>query len=447
MTKKRKSVSPNETLNELSSNQPYRNINKLYTTATTLKCALGYSSLSSSISTKPCISCAYKIATFDIALDHSFTQSVKNVRPETCPRSIKDNGECHPSGLEGTYGYKKKMNILLIGDGDLTFSLALARMLCGSNDADNNKRNGSNSKSKKRGGKNRGTNNTISIVATSYESKSTLIKVYPSIEKTILELEKFKEVHIQYEVDATNIQKTIPYHIINNIKFHRIIWNFPCTAETNGQDGQNSQMDQNKLLVQKFVQNSVDHLQRGVGGGEIHMLHKTKPPYDQWNIEQVALDGWRENSVSDKSDDDDDDDDATTSNKGCPLEYKGRIVFDKCLLPPYVPRKALDKKSFPCHDACLNIFGWKEKQSQIKKAKEKVAKDGNDNNDYDDLSTIPICPMDANFEEVFDEDGQSTTEVIPVTESMIDEIRKVHLYHASIRGDKSGKKKKSKAKR
>ena len=38
------------------------------------------------------------------------------------------------------------------------------------------------------------------------------------------------------------------------------------------------------------------------------------------------------------------------------LRYVGRVVMDRCLLPPYVPRKALDRKSFPVHDACTYVF-------------------------------------------------------------------------------------------
>jgi hypothetical protein len=36
--------------------------------------------------------------------------------------------------------------------------------------------------------------------------------------------------------------------------------------------------------------------------------------------------------------------------------YLGRIVFDKYLFPPYTPRKALDNRSFPVHDACTFVF-------------------------------------------------------------------------------------------
>jgi len=38
------------------------------------------------------------------------------------------------------------------------------------------------------------------------------------------------------------------------------------------------------------------------------------------------------------------------------LRYAGKIVLDRALILPYIPRKALDRKSFPCHDACIYVF-------------------------------------------------------------------------------------------
>lgn len=56
-----------------------------------------------------------------------------------------------------------------------------------------------------------------------------------------------------------------------------------------------------------------------------------QPPFDQWRLEEIAC---------------------TESTK-----YLGRIVLDRFLLAPYIPRKALDAKSFSCHDACTYVFG------------------------------------------------------------------------------------------
>ncbi len=396
--KKRKlTVSSGSSINEI---HPYRNIENLYASETTVNCALGLSAQSSN---KPCIPCAYKVATPDIALDHEFTQIVRNTRPELCPRSKAS------FGTEGILGYTRGMKMLTIGDGDFTFSLALARLF--------HKAKTENTRS----GDNEG---SISIVATSYESLKTLQTVYPSINATIAELKKYKYVQIAYEVDATNLLNTLP----NNIKqhnFHRIVWNFPCTAESNGQDGQNDQMDQNKKLVEKFVHNCIQFMDET--SGEIQILHKTKPPYCQWKIEQVALNGWRVSIQNDV----DDDNNSNEQNSACPLEYKGRIAFDKCILPPYVPRKALDKKSFPCHDACLYIFGWREQLLDETK---------NDSSCGNLPATIQR-QKDNDIDEGGEEDDTipSKYRIIPVDKKMIDKIRKVHLLYAKTNVDKKSK--------
>jgi len=38
------------------------------------------------------------------------------------------------------------------------------------------------------------------------------------------------------------------------------------------------------------------------------------------------------------------------------IRYCGRVVVDRYLFLPYTPRKALDRKSFPVHDACTYVF-------------------------------------------------------------------------------------------
>jgi 25S rRNA (uracil2634-N3)-methyltransferase len=198
------------------------------------------------------------------------------------------------------------MAVLTVGDGDLTFSLALARLI---------------------GGR---------VVATSYESKASLIQVYPGIKQTIAELESLR-VTICYQVDATKLKETMPKNL-KIFEFDRIVWNFPCSAVTQGQDGQNEEMDKNKTLVQDFVANG-RHLLKPKG--QIHLNHKTKPPFNQWNIEEVAVETCQ------------DDNDNDSPN----VYYLGRVVLDRFLFPPYVPRKALHHKSFPSHDACTFIFG------------------------------------------------------------------------------------------
>ena len=353
---------------------PIRNIDALYCSRVTYACARGASSASpmeaqsasdpSSIETpnKPCISCAYKIANFDIALDSEFTRAVPNVRPECCPRFKRQyhGNKCNDINHQdmpdsSVMGYQKGMSVLTVGDGDFTFSLAVARLVCGASSG--------------------------KVVATSYEDQSTLRNVYPDFTSTLKELEQYNNTEVCYKVDATCLNETLPNSLASENgggKYHRIIWNFPCTAISKGQDGQNSAMEENKELVRNFVSNALPYLE---DDGEIIMTHKTKPPFCQWGLEEVALQG----------------------NDCSKFEYKGRLVFDKCLLKPYTPRKALDRKSFPCHDACIYVFGWKTKMSP---------------------------KMSGLFQ-------PTIPEMLKVTTAMIEELRALHLRLATINDQRS----------
>jgi Domain of unknown function (DUF2431) len=102
-----------------------------------------------------CIPCAYKIGNFDVALDTEFCRQIPNQRPELCPRHGRSDRI-----TPGTWGYLAGQSILLVGDGDFTFSLAVARCCMPS----------------------------CRVVATSYESLETLLQVYPGIQETIREL-------------------------------------------------------------------------------------------------------------------------------------------------------------------------------------------------------------------------------------------------------------------
>jgi 25S rRNA (uracil2634-N3)-methyltransferase len=258
------------------------------------------------------------------------------------------------------------MNVLTVGDGDFSFSLAVAKLVAS---ADNDS-----------GGM---------VVATSYEDKPTLQRVYPAFEDTLNSLQNCDtKTIVGYNVDATQLNQTLPSDVLqSNVKYHRICWNFPCTAIGRGQDGQNDAMEENKELVRKFMVNALPYLDKDCG--EIHIAHKTKPPYNQWQMEKIE-------------------------NGNENFEYKGRLVFDKQLLPPYTPRKALDKKSFPCHDACIYIFGFRRASGEE--------------------STIP-CGKDVDNDELsIQQQAQlCPSSVIPVTTQLINNVRSIHMKLAVYR--------------
>lgn len=109
--------------------------------------------------------------------------------------------------------------------------------------------------------------------------------------------------------------------------FDRIVWNFPCVRIASGLDGQNEEMERNKSLLVDFFKacRSVLH----PANGEIHITHKTKGSFQQWNIIQLA-------------------------NTLC--HYLGSIIFDKVLYPGYTNKKVLSNKSFPIFDSQTYIF-------------------------------------------------------------------------------------------
>lgn len=371
-------------MSDTSISFPHRNIDRLYCPCITYLCAIGKHQPSPGQQTsRPCIPCAYKLCNFDVALDKEFTKLVPNQRPEVCPRSAtntvintSNDDDDSNNNVDGMMGYRRGMNVLTVGDGDFSFSLAVAKLVAS---VDNDS-----------GGM---------VVATSYEDKPTLQRVYPAFEDTLTSLQNCDgtKTIVGYNVDATQLNKTLPPHVLqSNVKYHRICWNFPCTAIGSGQDGQNDAMEENKELVRKFMMNALTFLDKDCG--EIHIAHKTKPPYNQWQMEKIAMEDIHRNGNEPN------------------FEYKGRLVFDKQLLPPYTPRKALDRKSFPCHDACIYIFGFRRTS--------------------DEESTIP-CGEDADNDELsshqLEQLGHSC--VIPVTTQLINNVRSIHMKLAVYRQD------------
>ena len=173
---KRKSASP-----DISSSRtayPRRNIDQLHCPSITYLCAIG--ALPQPINnilaagqevTKPCVPCAYKICNFDIALDTDFTKRIPNQRPEQCPRSSSSGASLGGGSydLDGTMGYRRGMNVLTVGDGDFTFSSAVARLVIGDGNSESDD----------------GTNKKGMVVATSYEDSQTLRRIYPDFDNTL----------------------------------------------------------------------------------------------------------------------------------------------------------------------------------------------------------------------------------------------------------------------
>jgi 25S rRNA (uracil2634-N3)-methyltransferase len=336
-----------------SSVTPERNTANLHVLSETLKCAHA-----------GCVPCIYKLVV------HTRVGERPNQRAEDCLRESALRGSASGGrGAAGLYAAASSgdeaapRRMLTVGDGDFSFSLALARAVLGGGD----------------GGGGGRVPVQAELWVTSYEPKETMLRVYPGVEATMDELAQLGAV-VLYEVDATNLEPTLRDALVvwggtaaaaaagwggagagagdggGNVAaaaaaalldggsaFWRIIWNFPCMpvvnpnaarqaerADNAGLDGQGEDMSQNQAILQQFARSAVPLL--APGDGEVHIAHKTIAPFSWWDVPRQMSDTGR-------------------------LQLKQRVVFDRSAYPPYRNRKALHKKSFPCHDAEIFVFG------------------------------------------------------------------------------------------
>uniref|UniRef100_A0ACD5YE46 Uncharacterized protein n=1 Tax=Avena sativa TaxID=4498 RepID=A0ACD5YE46_AVESA len=148
--------------------------------------------------------------------------------------------------------YSSAQRILVVGDGDLSFSLALATAF---GSAEN-------------------------LVATSLDSYDYLQIVYSEAKSNITEL-KTLGATVLHHVDVTEMKSHADLKVN---RFDRIVFNFPHAGFT-GPETKLRTINSHKELVRAFFSNASGLLRPD---GEIHVAHKTGHPYDRWELEQLA---------------------------------------------------------------------------------------------------------------------------------------------------------------
>ncbi|TVU09958.1 hypothetical protein EJB05_43457, partial [Eragrostis curvula] len=160
-----------------------------------------------------------------------------------------DKPRAGKEGVKGLKHYFSEQSILIVGDGDFSFSLALATACA-------------------------------NLVATSLDTYEALRIKYSKAESNIIELKKLGAT-VYHEVDVTTMKS---HSDLKNRQFDRIVFNFPH-AGFKGHECQAHMINLHKKLVSGFFQNARHLLQHH---GEIHVSHKTGEPYDRWELEQLA---------------------------------------------------------------------------------------------------------------------------------------------------------------
>ncbi|KAL0560853.1 hypothetical protein IC582_001267 [Cucumis melo] len=211
--------------------------------------------------------------------------------------------------------YSDSHYILLVGEGNFSFSVALATAL----------------------------GSATNMVATSLDSKSnslfqsfsaffnlflstifiaisiyTLLKKYSStIETTLEELEEM-DCEVMHGVNVMTMDQ---HPLLPHNSFDRIIFNFPHAGFQYSTEHEPNQIKLHQNLVRRFMRNATELLAEN---GEIHITHKTSYPYSEWKIEEIG------------------------EEEG--LYLKEEVEFDKRDYPGYVNKKGSgpnSNKNFP----------------------------------------------------------------------------------------------------
>ncbi|GLU24005.1 hypothetical protein SLE2022_399780 [Rubroshorea leprosula] len=152
--------------------------------------------------------------------------------------------------------YSSKHQILLVGEGDFSFSLSLASSF----------------------------GSASNICATSRDSEDDVINNYKNGKWNLENLKKLG-ASILHGVDATKMKKLVD---LKKRKFDRIIFNFPHSG-FHGKESDDRVIQNHKTLVSRFFSNASRMLQVK---GEIHVNHKTTPPFCNWKLEELAFENY-----------------------------------------------------------------------------------------------------------------------------------------------------------
>ena len=278
-------------------------------------------------------------------------------RPEECERfkryhhhqeeeeEEEQNARNEKQSVVGLYA--KGDRILTVGDGDLTFSLSLAKRL-----------------------------KKVKLIATTHETKASLEKAYgkDAIKATLDELAVCGEdVLVLHGVDAAKLKESLmdaaavaasnKRDVLERVEkcidegFDKIVWNFPCVSREEdtgeakdgareGADGRNpADVELNRNLTLTFIANAAVMLRKKKskkkrGAGEVHVTHKVGMHPSSWNVPELKAT-------------------TTTSSSSQPrgvIRAIASVFFDRMVYLPYKPRKALVAKSFSIADAKTFIF-------------------------------------------------------------------------------------------
>ncbi|GAB2279790.1 hypothetical protein Dimus_014429 [Dionaea muscipula] len=150
--------------------------------------------------------------------------------------------------------YSSSQKILLVGEGDFSFSACLAVAF----------------------------SSATNMVATSLDSWEFLCKHYKRAMQNILELTG-RGCAVMHEIDATKMARK--YSPLRAMQFDRIIFNFPHAGVFKNDAPREAQLRKHQMLISMFLANAKMMIKMD---GEIHIRHKSKGFFREWKIKQLG---------------------------------------------------------------------------------------------------------------------------------------------------------------
>ncbi|CAH9083704.1 unnamed protein product [Cuscuta europaea] len=170
-------------------------------------------------------------------------QQKGNTSPPKCSSFIS-----HDSAEEKWVNkYSSSHKILLVGEGDFSFSASLAAAF----------------------------GSGVNIIATSLDSKKTVKREYDKAAHNISML-KANGCKVLHSVDATAMAS---HPSLKGLAFDRIVFNFPFAVVP--KDRIHHQIREHRSLVEKFLENSKQMITKS---GEVHITHRTDGCFGAWRI-------------------------------------------------------------------------------------------------------------------------------------------------------------------
>ncbi|BBG99862.1 hypothetical protein with DUF2431 [Prunus dulcis] len=203
--------------------------------------------------------------------------------------------------------YSSSHKILLVGEGDFSFSACLARAF----------------------------RSATNMVATTLESEDTLLKEHWSSEAHVDELQR-RGCKVLHEVDVYDMDQ---HPTLMFMKFDMIVFNFPHAGHDYWLCERDNELIRHRGLLEAFFRSASGMLGEG---GEIHVSHREDYPYDKWKLKELA--------------------------KKAGLVLKEKVWFEKSDYPGYHQKRGggiKSNKTFPLKECYTFKFSLKHETSVL----------------------------------------------------------------------------------